>query len=457
MTAPRDSEFTSILSVMISYRSAAALRELARTTASVGDQHSFVNLALARNLSSAWRPALAKMVEYQEVIEQYTISNNGSDLRGDLGSEIKGQPRKGYVIGREAEARLDALRPSAYEPVFEMMLPHLSKMVTAFDQSGGYTAISTDIDQSTVRVMVLVFFGREETFSIMHLYLEANLRANGGLIDEVVLVHNTQHPGDLAYMRTLIHTYPWYREATCCKWAAWEAERSLYGRFYSELAVERSGPVVWLKLDDDLVYIHDGAIEALVRAKLDETQRPETRPLFVSANVVNHPRLSHIHQRRGLVRVSGDRCHFTDDPWGYSGYADWRCAFAIHESFLEDLETGQAHKWSFDEVFQFHDVQARNFTRWSINAFAMQLADFRDVANDAAAAELLIDDEQFLSSDLPHRVGRPCVAMGGAVMVHYSYGPQKRGNGTDGGMDGNAGGALLARYKAFAEAKFGRR
>ena len=51
---------------------------------------------------------------------------------------------------------------------------------------------------------------------------------------------------------------------------------------------------------------------------------------------------------------------------------------------------------------------------------------------------------------------RPCVAVGAALMAHYSYGPQKRGNGTDGGMDRNVGDALLARYRAFAEAKFGR-
>ena len=140
------------------------------------------------------------------------------------------------------------------------------------------------------------------------------------------------------------------------------------------------------------MYIHDGAIEALVRAKLSSTN------LFVSANLVNHPRLSHVHQKRGLVHADSI-CQFTDDPWGYSGYADWRCASIIHESFLSDLEDGRAHLWTTlndtsDNVFEFHDVHASNFTRWSINAMAMQLKDLGSITTNAAAAELLINDEQ---------------------------------------------------------------
>ena len=215
------------------------------------------------------------------------------------------------------------------------------------------------------------------------------------------------------------------------------------------------------------MYIHDGAIEALVRAKLslkleqvEEGGRPlkPLVPLFASANLVNHPRLSHVHQRRGLVKDfhitpppkaaaeaaaeataeaaatsvpatytavplvndpttdhPTDLCRFSDDPWGYAGYADWRCAVTLHESFLADLETGHAHRWARlgvdadngkdddndddgdnndANLFAFHDVGTSNFTRWSINAMAMELTDLADVASNAAAAELLINDEQ---------------------------------------------------------------
>lgn len=42
--------------------------------------------------------------------------------------------------------------------------------------------------------------------------------------------------------------------------------------------------------DDDLVYIHPGALRAMLRMKL------ESNYLTISANVVNHPLLNHIHQ-----------------------------------------------------------------------------------------------------------------------------------------------------------------
>ena len=45
-----------------------------------------------------------------------------------------------------------------------------------------------------------------------------------------------------------------------------------------------------LQIDDDLVYIAPDALRNLVAAKLRSDY------LFVSANVVNHPLLAHVHQ-----------------------------------------------------------------------------------------------------------------------------------------------------------------
>ena len=50
------------------------------------------------------------------------------------------------------------------------------------------------------------------------------------------------------------------------------------------------------QIDDDVVYVAPDALRNLVAAKL---RMPHM--LFVSANVVNHPLLAHVHQRVGLL------------------------------------------------------------------------------------------------------------------------------------------------------------
>lgn len=490
-------------------------------------------------------------------------------------------PRTPPLLDAELGAAAVRLKRQAYGVVWEFMKPHLHRMLAQFTSlplpapasQEGATTSGEEGGLTGVRVVVVVFFGRKRTFEILHLYLLANLRAHGGLIDEVVLITNTEDKQDLAYQRELLERYPWYRESSVGVGLdlKWEHALAMYGHFYTEVA-EASVPTgagdeaevgaeggataqtttssqtevptrsVYLKIDDDIVYIADGAVEALVRAKLalhldsgpSGGSRPATRPLFISANVVNHPRLSHVHQAQGLIRYfdivpNGERqgaysarqvvrngareeeeCRFSDDPFGRTELGSWRCAAMIHESFLADLEAGESQKWAaFGDhaasnagadadtsapaataVHAFHAPQASNFTRWSINAFALEPRDLAAINSTSLAAQLLQDDERFLSSTYPAHLGRPCVALGAAVMVHYSYRLQSRGwceahevatvagaEASDdtsgggragssagdqgdsdrtcsmqdvGGLDDHVGGAILERYLAYA-------
>jgi hypothetical protein len=53
----------------------------------------------------------------------------------------------------------------------------------------------------------------------------------------------------------------------------------------------------YFKVDEDVVYIGEGAIEAMVEEAL------RNRFLFLSANVINHALLSHVHSRLGALQV----------------------------------------------------------------------------------------------------------------------------------------------------------
>ena len=94
------------------------------------------------------------------------------------------------------------------------------------------------------------------------------------------------------------------------------------------------------QIDDDVVYVAPDALQNLVAAKL---RMPHM--LFVSANVVNHPLLAHVHHRVGLLdaedvesmRAAADESQSDDsallpDTWSfaYSTFSDdgWCVVFS---------------------------------------------------------------------------------------------------------------------------------
>ncbi|MCJ1425791.1 hypothetical protein MMC29_003691 [Sticta canariensis] len=92
---------------------------------------------------------------------------------------------------------------------------------------------------------------------------------------------------------------------------------------------------IYVKIDDDVVFIKDGAIEEM----LDEHFK--RRFLFVSANVVNHPWLSHIHHRMGATLPFHPPSLSLLEDWHLkSGPRDW--VLRPQPNGLEDTVIGRS-------------------------------------------------------------------------------------------------------------------
>ena len=450
--------------------------------------------------------------------------------------------RVSWEYDQKADLAATKLRQEAYRPVYQLIAPHIQSILIAaafgarknaalVGGSSHSTSTSRNYDgqSKNVRLPVLVFYGRREMFQITHIYLEMNLRANGGIVDEVRLVPNTNNTDDLNYMHQLLRQHTWYRLSNEGSYSdIWERENALYGRFYAGISYSNDAndevdqahaQTVFVKLDDDIVYISENAFEALVEVKLHvsrQAKRGTPQILFVAANVINHPRLSHRHQAAGLIRPfqilsmhetpdakykaiemdsnkscfaensrRENTCNFIDHPFGRTELGDWRCAAGIHESFLADIAANNTNRWSseirgtkqctynakWNCIDAFVPVSVSNggtTTRWSINAFALEAADLSAINKTSLAAQFLLDDEQFLSEIYPlHLGGRRSIVATEAIMVHYSYRMQLQGwqekstknktlssNAEIGGLDYHAGDDILQRYLAIAKHKF---
>ena len=148
------------------------------------------------------------------------------------------------------------------------------------------------------RVTAFIFYGRRRYVSALWPYLLAARRSGGsGLLSRVIFVANTHDEDDLAWLDALQAAHADYVLVQQPERVVTQSENNAdYCALYREVGSGEKGKQLVVKVDDDVVFVAQDALRNLVAAKLRAQHL-----LFVSANVVNHPLLAHVHQRVGLL------------------------------------------------------------------------------------------------------------------------------------------------------------
>ena len=92
------------------------------------------------------------------------------------------------------------------------------------------------------KIIGLIFFGRQRTVEILDCYLKRNLVANGGFLDEVLWVANTNNEDDLRYLDQLIQTSEHYKNLTLINLG--------YDSVWEHAVDDKN---MFIKIDDDMV------------------------------------------------------------------------------------------------------------------------------------------------------------------------------------------------------------
>lgn len=163
-----------------------------------------------------------------------------------------------------------------------------------------------------VKIIALIFYGRPETVSILDCYLKQNLVSNGGLLDEVHWAVNTGDQTSLKYLDGLVETSEEYKKIVLPN----QGFESIWKN-----AVTRDN--LYIKIDDDVVYVHEDAIPNLIYTKL---AHPDA--FSVSANIVNSPSLSWLHYHLGAIHAYLPETKAPDDAsepdaWRASSLPTW--------------------------------------------------------------------------------------------------------------------------------------
>eukprot|EP01041_Mallomonas_annulata_P001353 gene1353-2615_t len=280
------------------------------------------------------------------------------------------------------------------------------------------------------KVEMVLFYGRRRYTKLQLPYLLQNKKTDLGLpnpggpvVSTVHVILNTNVTEDIKYIHTVVNRDPTY----------FKLHQGYYGlnycRFYSKFNETNT---MYVKLDDDILYIAPDAVYNMVKMKLNSNF------IFISGNIINHAAISKYHVIAGIftldmideayvdeikkgftdVRMTPHApYHFDGDAWGDHTWRSGPHAFLQHLMFLYFLRKGDLGIYHVGKK----DLDSERYYRWSINFFLFEASDMKKFEVTKCGT----NDELYLSMFLPHDVGKHSAVCGDAVVVHFAYTPQR--------------------------------
>ncbi|KAI9683414.1 MAG: hypothetical protein M1829_005486 [Trizodia sp. TS-e1964] len=367
-----------------------------------------------------------------------------------------------------------------YKTVSEHSVPPRIQLLSPFlrpsPAGGAPPAVETK-----PRVVGMVFFGRRSRVSILDCYLQKNLKRNGGPLDEVQFLQKTLDEEDIKYLDELVSKTDGYTKVLL------KGEIDYHALHFSNAYEHLQRNTIYVKIDDDVVFIQDNAIANIVKLK---SEHPEY--LLVSANVVNSPLLSWVHYHLGVVHpflpelVQPPNLDQETKTWEISNLPIWTGP----DDYKMDIETPppyMGHRWLplkpgsntdntpiaesqyepfgrglymwamaaqehyslFQNLEKDRELKMYAFPTWETNydRLSINFISFSgdDILDNGPVPE---GDEEYLTQVLPKKLGRHVAVAGNAVVAHFSFGPQviKNKQGTT-GLEWTD---VLERYRTYA-------
>lgn len=253
--------------------------------------------------------------------------------------------------------------------------------------------------------------GRERYLRLLHRHLAAQRDS----FDTWVLLANTAVPSDLEYLEKLARENEWVEVRHADGSNPHEGNLNIH-RLLNQFC--RDPDAVYLRLDDDIVYLAPGFVETMFAYRL---AHPE--PFLVYGNIINNAILSHVHTKLGNLRCSRHPGYSCMDP---VGWADPAIAREVHDQFL---------RCPVDPKWIFGTWVASEYERISINCISWF---GRDLVDEGVG----VDEEHWFAVHRPSQLGRPNVVCGAAVCVHFAFYTQRPAL--------EEHGDVLLRYEALA-------
>jgi hypothetical protein len=295
------------------------------------------------------------------------------------------------------------------------------------------------------RIVGWVPYGRELSVSILMPYL---LRDHArGLIDSIWLCMNTDEDqaSDRRYAKKLATAHKPVTLKVCpgpdtpdldipAHWREGleDPKQKNTGRFPLYM---QDRDTIYLRFDDDIVWVHPGMVTTLVDRKLD--RMADTIAVFPL--ILNNAISSYMLQQHGRIPMEwgevGKRVRSSEevsavDPYGWG---DPYFAEKLHEMVLERLESNAA-----DDLLLPAELTLGWRQQFSVSCFAIHGSEYADLDGVLSWDE----EEHWLTMHHPGLVKKSNIVCGLAQCAHFSFFTQR---------DFLLGTGLLDRYRALSE------
>lgn len=240
--------------------------------------------------------------------------------------------------------------------------------------------------------------GRKSYIEILDKYLILNKN----IIKRHIWYINTKDEKNIEFIKELCNKEPdFYSYLKAPKVAGCRSICHMFKNTVNENAI-------YIRLDDDIVFLKEDAIENLVKFRLENPQY-----FLVSANVINNGITSHIYNRNDLIGESGFYGYDCIDRLGWDSLNGWK---EIHEKFFEKYKENKIKDFNCFERWSFHKHE-----RFSINLICYFGKDMASINGKIDA-----DEEQHLTMRLPKQLKKINTICGNSIAVHFAFGPQRK-------------------------------
>lgn len=218
--------------------------------------------------------------------------------------------------------------------------------------------------------------------------------------DEWVLWKNTPVESDLRYIEEIKNELNFVRTEKLT--VNFEGSNSVYS-FYKNCIDKNS---MYMKIDDDIVYINPNSINDLFEYK------EKNKDHFLAfGNTINNSICTHLHQRYKLLPKN--------KITGYSiidnvGWRDAKFAEEIHRVFINKIKN------NCQKDFFINDWDLIFYERCSINVVCWSGEEFSEFGGVVEK-----DDEDYLSSTKPRNLKKSNIIMGNSLFSHFAFRPQR--------------------------------
>jgi hypothetical protein len=265
-----------------------------------------------------------------------------------------------------------------------------------------------------MKKIIVTAAGREEYLSILLKYMVHAKKENE--FDEWHLWHNTEVQSDIDYIYNLEKEYDFIKVLpfpdketivkTCfCDGAIYADGKMVYAHtikyFYPIDGVNEDS--LYLKLDDDIVFIKKQSIQKIFNYRLKDTEH-----FLVYGNTINNVAMANIHQNIGVLPSDMGKVSFS--PIDKLGLYSGDFVKFTHNNFFEKYDAGLLDQYNFEPLV------IEDYVPVAIQAISWRGEDYSKFEGKIPPNE---HDEVFQAQARPKIEGRKNIIVGDTLFVHY--------------------------------------